>query len=158
VSSATRPRESAVRLAILAPELLGTYGDWGNAVVLAKRLEWRGIPVETVAVTDGAAPPGDADLYVLGGGEDGPQTLALDEIRAWRGLDGAVDRGAVVFGVCAGLQLLGEAFPGRDGTPVAGLGICAPSAAPSARSARSSPRSIPISAWAASPASRTTSA
>ena len=34
-------RETAVRLAILAPELLGTYGDWGNAVVLAKRLAWR---------------------------------------------------------------------------------------------------------------------
>jgi CobQ-like glutamine amidotransferase family enzyme len=118
-----RTRESAVRLAILAPELLGTYGDWGNAVVLAKRLEWRGIPVEVVAVTDGAPAPTDADLYVLGGGEDGPQTLALEEIRAGRGLDGAVDRGAVVFGVCAGLQLLGEVFPGRDGVPVAGLGI-----------------------------------
>jgi CobQ-like glutamine amidotransferase family enzyme len=116
-------RESAVRLAILAPELLGTYGDWGNAVVLAKRLAWRGIPVETIAVTDGAVPPSDADLYVLGGGEDGPQTLALEEIRAWKGLDGAVDRGAVVFGVCAGLQLLGEVFPGRDGAPVGGLGV-----------------------------------
>jgi CobQ-like glutamine amidotransferase family enzyme len=116
-------RESAVRLAILAPELLGTYGDWGNAVVLARRLAWREIPVEVIAVTDGVAPPADADLYVLGGGEDGPQALAVEEIRAWRGLDGAVDRGAVVFGVCAGLQLLGEVFPGRDGVPVEGLGI-----------------------------------
>ena len=69
------------------------------------------------------APPSDADLYVLGGGEDGPQTLAVEEIRAGRGLAGVVDRGAVVFGVCAGLQLLGEVFPGRDGVPVAGLGI-----------------------------------
>ena len=74
-------------------------------------------------MTDGAAPPRDADLYVLGGGEDGPQTLALEEIRAWQGLDAAVSRGAVVFGVCAGLQLLGEVFPGRDGAPVPGLGI-----------------------------------
>ncbi len=123
MSTGPPTRESAVRLAILAPELLGTYGDWGNAVVLAKRLAWRGIPVETIAVTGGAVPPADADLYVLGGGEDGPQTLALEEIRAWRGLDAAVDRGAVVFGVCAGLQLLGEVFPGRDGAPVGGLGV-----------------------------------
>ena len=32
-----------VGIALLFPELLGTYGDGGNAVVLQKRLEWRGI-------------------------------------------------------------------------------------------------------------------
>jgi CobQ-like glutamine amidotransferase family enzyme len=110
-------------VAILAPELLGTYGDWGNAVVLGKRLAWRGIGVETIAVTDGAAPPRDADLYVLGGGEDGPQTLAVEELGGWDVLRAAVARGAVVFGVCAGLQLLGEVFPGPDGEPHPGLGL-----------------------------------
>jgi CobQ-like glutamine amidotransferase family enzyme/NAD(P)-dependent dehydrogenase (short-subunit alcohol dehydrogenase family) len=112
-----------VRLAILSPDLLGTYGDWGNAVVLAKRLAWRGIGVETIAVTDGATPPRDADLYVLGGGEDGPQTLAVQELGGWDVLRAAVSRGAVVFGVCAGLQLLGEVFPGPDGAPHHGLGL-----------------------------------
>lgn len=115
-------RESAVRLAILAPELLGTYGDWGNAVVLAKRLEWRGIPVETVAVTDGAAPPDDADLYVLGGGEDAPQTLAAHRLDA-AGFPSVVERGAAVFAVCAGLQILGRSYTGADGTSVDGLGM-----------------------------------
>ena len=30
-------RESAVRVGLIYPELLGTYGDRGNAVVLAQR-------------------------------------------------------------------------------------------------------------------------
>ena len=35
-------RDSTVRIALLFPELLGTYGDGGNAVVLTQRLRWRG--------------------------------------------------------------------------------------------------------------------
>ena len=41
-------RDSAVRIALLFPELLGTYGDGGNAVVLTQRLRWRGIDAELV--------------------------------------------------------------------------------------------------------------
>ena len=36
-----------VSIALLYPELLGTYGDGGNAAVLAQRLRWRNIPVAT---------------------------------------------------------------------------------------------------------------
>ena len=41
-------RDSAVRVALLYPELLGTYGDRGNARVLVQRLAWRGVPVELI--------------------------------------------------------------------------------------------------------------
>ena len=34
-----------VSIALLYPELLGTYGDGGNATVLSQWLRWRGIPV-----------------------------------------------------------------------------------------------------------------
>jgi len=114
--------ESTVGIVVLAPELLGTYGDWGNAVVLSKRLEWRGIDNEILPVRGGAAIPDSGDLYLLGGGEDGPQLLACDEIRRDGGLHRAAERGAVVFGACAGLQLMGTEFHGPDG-PVPGLGL-----------------------------------
>ena len=39
-------RESAVRIALLLPDVLGTYSDRGNATVLAQRLRWRGMPAE----------------------------------------------------------------------------------------------------------------
>jgi len=37
------PRDSAVRVGLVYPELLGTYGDRGNAVVLVERCRRRGI-------------------------------------------------------------------------------------------------------------------
>ena len=46
--------ESAVRVGLVYPELLGTYGDRGNAVVLVQRLRWRGHSAELVEVTAGA--------------------------------------------------------------------------------------------------------
>jgi CobQ-like glutamine amidotransferase family enzyme len=113
----------AVSVALLYPELLGTYGDGGNARILAQRLVWRGIPVETVEVTGGETVPATASMYVLGGGEDGPQALAVRELATSRALHRAVDAGAVVLAVCAGYQLLGEEFAGPDGSPHAGLGL-----------------------------------
>jgi CobQ-like glutamine amidotransferase family enzyme len=114
--------ESAVRVALVFPELLGTYGDGGNALVLAQRLRWRGIDADIVRVGVEDELPHGCDIYVLGGGEDAPQTFAtarLDEL----GFERAVDFGAVVFAVCAGLQLIGESFTGSDGRQQPGLGL-----------------------------------
>ena len=80
----TMTRESAVRIAVVLPELLGTYGDGGNGIVLEHRLRWRGIAVERIECADAAAIPETADLYLLGGGEDRPQTLAARELRGER--------------------------------------------------------------------------
>src|SRR3712207_8919828 len=47
--SAPRARpasESTTRIALVYPELLGTYGDGGNALVLSQRLRWRGLDAE----------------------------------------------------------------------------------------------------------------
>jgi CobQ-like glutamine amidotransferase family enzyme len=112
-----------VSIAILYPELLGTYGDGGNATVLALRLRWRGIPAEVVDITTGEPVPTSCDVYLLGGGEDGPQALAVRELRANRALARAVDGGAAVLAVCAGYQILGRQFVGPDGRPHAGLGL-----------------------------------
>lgn len=114
---------SALRIAVLYPELLGTYGDSGNILVLARRLAWRGLAAEVVRVHLGEPVPRGCDLYVLGGGEDDAQTVALDGLRRGGGLAGAVADGAHVFAVCAGLQLLGTSFRTGDGTSAAGLGL-----------------------------------
>ncbi len=112
-----------VSIAVLYPELLGTYGDGGNATVLAKRLEWRGIGSELVEVTAGEPTPRSCDIYLVGGGEDGPQSLAARELGASRALHHAVDGGAAVLAICAGFQLLGTSFVGPDGTAHDGLGL-----------------------------------
>lgn len=112
-----------VSIALLYPELLGTYGDGGNAAVLGQRLRWRGMSAEVVEVTAGAPVPGSCDLYLMGGGEDGPQALAVKELRASGALNAAVDRGAAVLAICAGYQVLGREFSGPAGETNVGLGL-----------------------------------
>ena len=112
-----------VRLVWVYPDLLSTYGDRGNLLVLERRARLRGIAAEPVFVNSDQPVPRDGDIYLLGGGEDLPQVLAARRLRADGGLADAADRGAVVFAVCAGYQLLGHEFGGADGEPTAGLGI-----------------------------------
>jgi CobQ-like glutamine amidotransferase family enzyme len=114
---------AAVRIALLYPDLLGTYGDSGNAVVLAQRLRWRGHPAEVTTVLAGDVVPASCDLYVVGGGEDMPQALAARQLGRPGPLHRAVDGGAAVLAICAGLQILGTSFVGPDGVETAGLGL-----------------------------------
>lgn len=104
------------------PELLGTYGDVGNVQVLEKRLAWRGVPAEVVVVSVREPLPSAGDLYVLGGSEDDNQARAMEGLVA-SPLALAVARGAHVFGVCAGLQLLGAAMTDIHGVQRSGLGL-----------------------------------
>lgn len=111
-------------IVLVYQSLLGIYGDQGNAMVLHKRAEWRDIDARIIRVEPGDELPVDADLFVIGGGEDGAQTAAVKALTEDGNLFRAVDRGAVVFGVCAGYQLLGKSFcVGADDEPREGLGL-----------------------------------
>jgi CobQ-like glutamine amidotransferase family enzyme len=114
---------SAVRLVWVYPDLLSTYGDRGNLLVLARRARLRGFPVEIAEVNSDQRVPADGDIYLLGGGEDLPQVLAARRLAADGGLQAAARQGAVVFAVCAGYQIVGAEFGGAEGEPVPGLGL-----------------------------------
>ncbi|MGD0320822.1 MAG: MurT ligase domain-containing protein [Acidimicrobiales bacterium] len=113
---------SALRVVVVHPDLLGTYGDGGNGRVLADRAAWRGIAVELVMALSDTALPAGADLYCLGGGEDGPQVQSA-QLLADGTLQGAVEAGAAVLAVCAGYQVVGQSFPDAQGTTRAGAGL-----------------------------------
>jgi CobQ-like glutamine amidotransferase family enzyme len=112
----------ALRVAVVYPDLLGTYGDGGNGLILAKRAEWRGHEVALLQATSDQPLP-EADIYCLGGGEDGPQVRAAETLAADRTLTRAVADGAVVLAVCAGFQIVGASFPGAEGEAHAGVGL-----------------------------------
>jgi lipid II isoglutaminyl synthase (glutamine-hydrolysing) len=114
---------SALRLVWIYPDLLSTYGDRGNLIMLARRARLRGIAVEPVQVNSDQPVPRQGDIYLLGGGEDLPQVLAAQRLRTDGGLLAAANNGAVVFAVCAGYQLIGSLFGGAQGEPVEGLSI-----------------------------------
>ncbi|HEX3824451.1 MAG TPA: glutamine amidotransferase [Mycobacteriales bacterium] len=115
-------RADPVRVALVFPTVLGTYGDGGNATVLAQRLRWRGFDAEIVSVGIDDSLPELADIYVLGGGEDSAQTLAVSRLRAGA-LTRAAGAGKPVLAVCAGFQILGESFLDGSGAVHPGLGL-----------------------------------
>jgi lipid II isoglutaminyl synthase (glutamine-hydrolysing) len=111
-----------LRIVVVYPDLLGTYGDGGNGLVLARRAERRGLKVELIEASSEAPLP-HADIYTLGGGEDGPQVRATECLASDGTLAEAIADGAAVLAVCAGYQIIGMSFPDADGTPVPGLGL-----------------------------------
>jgi CobQ-like glutamine amidotransferase family enzyme len=115
--------ESSVTVAVLLPDVLGTYSDAGNAVVLAQRLRWRGIAADILQVTADTAPPLGCELYVIGGGEDTAQYVAAEWLAAHPGLRAALAQRALTLAVCAGLQIFGHVMTDRAGDEHAGLGL-----------------------------------
>ena len=89
-----------------------------------KRLEWRGFSPVLTVVEPGDPLPDSGHVYLLGGGEDAAQITAVRELSADGGLHRARDRGAVVFAVCAGYQIVGNSFTVGDRDEViTGLGL-----------------------------------
>jgi CobQ-like glutamine amidotransferase family enzyme len=115
--------DSALRLVWIYPDLLSTYGDQGNVLILEQRAQRRGIPVETVHVRSADPVPEGGDIYLIGGGEDRPQILAAERLRRDGGLHRAIGRGAALLAVCAGYQIMGTTFGGEEGQPVDGIGL-----------------------------------
>lgn len=111
-----------LNIGLVLPDVLGTYGDDGNALVLRQRARLRGITAEIHTIRYGEAVPETLDVYTLGGGEDVAQLLAAEHLRADGGLVRAVESGRPVLAICAGLQVLGESFH-AGGKLAEGLGL-----------------------------------
>ena len=108
----------------LYPELLNLYGDRGNVTALAKRCEWRGIPVRVLEVSaDQPVNFGEADIVYIGGGADREQGLAKDALAPQaEELAAYVADGGVVLAACGGFHMLGRSFV-LNGEEVPGLGV-----------------------------------
>jgi CobQ-like glutamine amidotransferase family enzyme len=115
--------DSTVRIGLVLPDVMGTYGDGGNAVVLRQRLLLRGIAAEVVEITLADPVPDSLDLYTLGGAEDYAQRLATKHLRSYPGLQRAASRGAPVLAICAAIQVLGHWYETSSGERVEGVGL-----------------------------------
>lgn len=115
--------DSTVRIGLVLPDVMGTYGDGGNAIVLRQRLRLRGIPAEVVEVTLDDPVPESLDLYTLGGAEDYAQRLATRHLLRYPGLQRAAQRGAPVLAICAAVQVLGHWYETSAGERVDAVGM-----------------------------------
>jgi CobQ-like glutamine amidotransferase family enzyme len=117
--------ERTLRVGALYPDLLNIYADRGNLLLLERRCAWRGIGFELRGIGLGEPLDPDAhDLLYIGGGQDRDQALcARDMVETKRdALHAAADRGAVVFAVCGGYQLLGHGYA-MGGERLPGVGL-----------------------------------
>ena len=117
--------ERTLRVGALYPDLLNIYADRGNLLLLERRCAWRGIGFELRGIGLGEPLDPDAhDLLYIGGGQDRDQALcARDMVETKReALHAAAARGAVVFAVCGGYQLLGHGYA-MDGERLPGVGL-----------------------------------
>ncbi len=113
-----------VKIVLLYQSLLGIYGDRGNATVVRQRLAWRNLDATITEVSPGDAVPPDGSIYLLGGGEDAAQVSAVKGLKADGHLFVAIERGAVLFAVCAGFQIAGNTFTvGEHDEVIDGLGL-----------------------------------
>ena len=115
--------DSKVRIGLVLPDVMGTYGDGGNALVLRQRLRLRGIAAEIIEITLADPVPESLDLYTLGGAEDYAQRLATRHLLQYPGLQHAADRGAPVLAICAAVQVLGHWYATSSGERVEGVGM-----------------------------------
>lgn len=115
-------REATLNIGLVLPDVLGTYGDDGNALVLRQRARMRGISAEIHPITLGDGVPETLDIYTVGGGEDVAQILAADHLIADGAMARAVQAGRPVLAICAGLQVFGTSFRASD-RMVDGLGL-----------------------------------
>ncbi|MGV9413723.1 type 1 glutamine amidotransferase [Nocardia sp. NPDC003693] len=115
--------ESTVRIGLVLPDVMGTYGDGGNALVLRQRLRMRGYAAEVVEITLADEVPDSLDIYTLGGAEDSAQRLATRHLVKFPGLQRAAGRGAPVLAICAAIQVLGQWYETSSGERVDGVGL-----------------------------------
>jgi CobQ-like glutamine amidotransferase family enzyme len=114
-----------VRVCALYPDLMNIYADRGNLLFLQRRCEWRGIEFRLGGAGIGEEVDPDAhDLFYIGGGQDRDQALCAEDLATVKrdALHAAAARGAVVFAVCGGYQLLGHSYE-LGGTELPGVGL-----------------------------------
>jgi len=116
-----------IRIGWLYPELMSTYGDRGNIIVLTKRCEWRGIRVEVQSIDFHSAINDlrSCDLIFGGGAQDRQQGILIEDLREKKGpvLKKLFDRGIPGLFVCGAPQLMGHYYMTGDGKRLEGLGI-----------------------------------
>jgi len=105
-------KKPRIKIIWLYPKLMSIYGDFGNVLILKKRLEWRGVEADIVPIGLGEKIPSDTDLLFMGGGQDRQQTMCVDDLVATKkdSLCALIEENTPALFVCGAYQLLGEFY------------------------------------------------
>lgn len=112
----------------LYPELMSTYGDRGNIIVLQKRCEWRGIKTTLLKIdqTTTEKELKTVDLLFGGGAQDHEQELIMKDLhKKGEIIKELIERNVPALFVCGAPQLMGKYYEPSVGKRIEGLGIFA---------------------------------
>jgi len=111
----------------LYPDLMSTYGDRGNIIVLQKRCKWRGIKTEVLNLNEGFDEKllNDIDILFMGGAQDTQQQIVSKDFTSTKisVLKKKVEEGTPGLYICGAYQFLGKYYKDADGTKIKGLEI-----------------------------------
>ncbi len=111
----------------LYPDLMNTYGDRGNVMILANRAKWRGIEtkVEQITVETDEKKLSDCDLVFMGGAQDTQQKIVNEDLLKNKGktLIKMVEDGKPGLFICGAYQFLGKFYKTADGKKLHGLSL-----------------------------------
>jgi CobQ-like glutamine amidotransferase family enzyme len=111
----------------LYPELMSTYGDRGNILVLTKRCEWRGINVHILEVTPKTtfSEMRKIDFIFGGGAQDREQEIVMRDLGGDKGkvIKDLIEKNIPALFVCGSPQLMGKYYEPAEGKVIKGLGI-----------------------------------
>lgn len=114
-------------IAWLYPDLMSTYGDRGNVIVLNKRGQWRNIDVkvEEITLETPISKLVSCDLIFMGGAQDRQQKLVGEDFLKQKGpvVKDMVERGIPALFVCAAYQFVGHYYRPHEGADIPGAGI-----------------------------------
>ncbi len=114
----------SIRVVSLYDDVMNVYADRGNLIAINARGREHGVDVEALGVSLGDPLPADADLVLIGGGQDREQGRIADELaaraeqlRRWAG------EGVAMLAVCGGFQLFGHWYRDTAGVVLPGAGV-----------------------------------
>lgn len=105
-------------------DLMNTYGDLGNILVLKYLASKMGVELNSEVISlDQNFDPDKYDIIVFGGGQDFEQSIISKDIQSKKQAltDFIEDNGSVVA-ICGGYQLLGHYYIGANGEKIMGIG------------------------------------
>ena len=103
---------------------MNIYGDWGNTLVIKRRLEWHGYTPKLLEYNPGDTFPDDVDMIIGGGGQDsGQDEIQEDLLSIGKKLRALADQDTPMLMICGLYQLFGKFFKTQDGHIIEGIGL-----------------------------------
>lgn len=112
-----------LRICHLYGNLMNTYGDNGNLLMLQHRAKKIGYEVETTLISlEEDFNPEDFDIVMFGGGQDYEQTVVAKDLQNKKdALIQYIEDNGVVVAICGGFQLLGRYYVNASGERLNGI-------------------------------------